>query len=232
MFRADPFSVRNREPVLELPVPSELASVPRRSQHLPSVVEGQTSDKTIQDVENRLIGLGLLDPHPRLNQPSPPPETVNENGLATSSSNIATRQSRPSSPSTQIQLRQASGEDRTDAKPKSSIGQKTGKKIINALPTSPSVSKFKTRKHNIRVLPLVQLAPFASGFFLDDDVEAKRTLGLSNIFRGKLASKTSGKGEKAIRKPCQANKFLGNIVVNDEEKTRKGSAERDWQFEV
>lgn len=197
VFRADPFSVQTSEPVLQFSLPSDHALVPRTSFDSKSAIPSQTSSRNSQDVDNVVIGLGLIGSKVTPSQTSASPKTVDATSSSWSLRSGADRHFSKSSPPSNWHSEQASSGDGRGSTAKSPAHKNPGTLGTGDLPPSPSFSRFNSRTSSERGPIMAKI--FASGSFAEEAVEGKRTRGLSNLFKTKSANKNSAKGERTSK---------------------------------
>jgi hypothetical protein len=185
VFRADPFSVQTPEPLLQLSIPSELALVPQTSSGSKLAVPHQTASSNIQDVEKVMTDLGFVDSK----------ATPSQKSTSTKTNSGAASHLHNSSPLSNRSSEQAPSADRRGS---TSTGVSHSHKSVGTpdsgvLPPSPSFSRYNSRTSSERGRTIAKI--FGSASLTDEATDGKRARGLSNLFKTRLASISSSKGE-------------------------------------
>jgi hypothetical protein len=187
-LRTDPFSVETPGPLLQLTIPSEPGLVPQTSSSSKSAVPNQTSPSNIRAGERIVTGLGSVDSKVPTSQKSTSPKTVS--GTA--------RQFPDSSPVSNDSSEQAFSVDRRGSRSNSQAHKSIGTPDTSFMPPSPSFSRYNSRTSSERGRTIAKIFGTGSSF-TDEAIDGKRARGLSNLFKTKLASKTSGRGETSSK---------------------------------
>jgi hypothetical protein len=185
-FRTDPFSVQTPEPLLQLSIPSEPGLVPQMTSSSIPAVPNQTSPSSFRAVERIMSGLESANSKVPTSQNSTSPKTVSG----------AARHFPDSSPVSDRSSEQASSVDRRGSTSTSQAHKSIGTPDSSLLPPSPSFSRYNSRTSSERGRTIAKI--FGSSF-TDDATDGKRPRGLTNLFKTKLTSRTSGRGETSSK---------------------------------
>lgn len=146
-----------------------------------------------------MTALGLGDHQVTPSQASASPTTVAGNSLGYSPSSSAAYHGGKPSPSSLQNTVQAAHVERRGLAPKSPAHLQLGASGHRGLPPSPSFSQYRNRTSSGKPPAMADL-PFANSPWIDETIGEKRSRGLSNLFKPRSASKTSGRGETKSRK--------------------------------
>lgn len=230
-FRPDPFSVFRSKPAVQRSVnvkPGFDLRIPPDSSSR-SMTSSSAPNRNSRDVENVMVGLGLVDPKDMRSQPLVPYNIVNGAWLTPSPSSVATRQQLRPSPSHQTVLPRSCAIADFGGTSNPSATHSFGQKTTRNLSPSSGISQVDSRATSSKNATPV-LLPYSYESFLDDESSEKRNHIFAHLHKSKSANKTSSKGEQAISKSSRSSETncpIANVEPTNAENWRGNSLEKD-----